>query len=467
MCKRKFITKRKRHLETRSNLRKLVKKGYNAWLADVLKNLRLKNNRLKPVSFKSHYKHWKLTRNGGLRYSETIRYLLKRKSIFTNISQFDDIDGHLYVPEIFSLTENYNESFIFLKRFLYILHNSPFENVVIDYNKCERIDIDASVCMDVILSEFIKYFNFCDQHSLHRKINKILPVNYDKPEIKKLLSSIGSFAIVKGVSISFPDIIPLKLLIGDKKTKDFPAKRELHVTQIVDYIVECLQRMGRELLPQAETNLYKVLGEIIANAEEHSNMQLRYAIGYFQEQIETESSLGVFNFVIFNFGDTIYEKFKSKNCPNQTVVRQMESLSEAYTKKNFFLGKEFEEETLWTLYSLQDGVTSLSDWNRGRGSISFIESFFNLKGGMIHDEKSQLTLLSGNTRIIFDGKYEVKSIVKEDKAQIRNYKAITFNKSGDINDKPDKKYVTFVENYFPGTMLSAKIHIRAASTNQL
>jgi hypothetical protein len=32
-----------------------------------------------------------------------------------------------------------------------------------------------------------------------------------------------------------------------------------------------------------------------------------------------------------------------------------------------------------------------------------------------------------------------------------------FNKSGSIEDKPDSKYVKYVDNYFPGTIISAQI----------
>ena len=34
---------------------------------------------------------------------------------------------------------------------------------------------------------------------------------------------------------------------------------------------------------------------------------------------------------------------------------------------------------------------------------------------------------------------------------------MTFNNSGNIEDKPDNKYVQCVDNYFPGTFISAQI----------
>ena len=34
---------------------------------------------------------------------------------------------------------------------------------------------------------------------------------------------------------------------------------------------------------------------------------------------------------------------------------------------------------------------------------------------------------------------------------------MTFNESGNIEEKPDKDYVKYSEEYFPGTIISAKI----------
>lgn len=157
-----------------------------------------------------------------------------------------------------------------------------------------------------------------------------------------------------------------------------------------------------------------------------------------------------------NFGKTIYEKFKDPTCPNTDIVDRMKELSNKYTKRRLWNSK-FEEETLWTLYALQEGVTSIAptvNRKRGNGSIRFIESFFNLKGNNINDDTfSRLNILSGNTNIEFDGKYSIQE--KNNDQNI--FKVMTFNNSGNIEDKPDQKFVRYVNEYFPGTIISAKI----------
>jgi len=133
----------------------------------------------------------------------------------------------------------------------------------------------------------------------------------------------------------------------------------------------------------------------------------------------------------------------------------MKELSDKYTKRNLFQIRTFEEETLWTLYALQEGVTSVAPEEyrkRGNGSIQFIESFFNMKTPG-KDKISRMTILSGNASITFDGTYKIV----EKKVNDDQYKFMTFNKSGNIEDSPDNNFVRFVDDYFPGTLISVEI----------
>lgn len=121
---------------------------------------------------------------------------------------------------------------------------------------------------------------------------------------------------------------------------------------------------------------------------------------------------------------------------------------------------------MWTLYALQEGVTSISTkrYKRGNGSIRFIDSFFNIKGSQSVDNISKMSILSGKTRIIFDGKYEITTKTN-DAGNV--FKVMTFNKSGNIEDKPDSNYVYSVDDYFPGTMISAKILLNEDDIKQI
>ncbi len=395
-------------------------------------------------------------------YSTTIKYLSSNKNAFGKNTNKNIEDGKFEVPEIFSLTEEHEKSYAFLKRLFNALYNQSVAKITLDYANCKHIDVDASVCMDILLREFIQYYKSCRSRGHHVKVLEIKPINYTAPHLRKILFSIGAYSSVKGISINFPDIIPYPLCIADNAHPKASAIREVDITNMVEYVLKSMRKMNRALTPEAEDNLFKVIGEVLINAEEHSTGRLRYSIGYFQDTHENGEHIGVFNLVILNFGQTIYEKFSDPACPNKEVVQQMKELSKTYTKRNLFSKAEFEEETLWSLYSLQEGVTSKADWRRGNGSVRFIESFFELKGDQEKDNLSHLLIVSGNTRITFDGTYRTKEIVKGKRK--KKFKMMTFNETGDIGDKPDKKFVTFADTYFPGTIISAKISIKEYNT---
>lgn len=216
-----------------------------------------------------------------------------------------------------------------------------------------------------------------------------------------------------------------------------------------------MNRFHKTLSKDAMMNLGYVVGETLIIAEEHSSTGFRYMIGYMEDKKSKKSEhSGVFNFVIMNFGQTIYEKFKmSDNTDvNQECLIQMKNLSDRFVKSLFM--KRFKEETLWTLYTLQQGVTCVPEKRRGNGTIQFIESFFKLKGNDDVDDISRMYILSGNTIIEFDGTYRL-SESKDENGVSRGI--ISFNKSGSLDERPDSKYVKYVDDYFPGTAIFVRL----------
>lgn len=397
-------------------------------------------------------------------YSQNIKFLAGISNLFANGYSFKKEDGRFMVPSCFSLLENYKESFQFLKRLFNALYQARVQKIILDYSQCTRIDVDASICMDLILAEFIHYRNICRKRGLRQLPHSIEGRGFNNNQVKRVLFSIGAYRNISGINLSFDDVLPLPVLINNLNAEKVWAQNEIDLTKIVEYIKACLKKMNRELTADSESEFYKVIGEVMSNAEEHSTMPARYAIGFFQEFHENNQHYGVFNFSIFNFGKTIYDTFKSPDCKNPKAVQQMEELSRGYTKKGWFRKADFEEETLWTLYAMQEGVTS-KEKKRGNGSIQYIENFFKLRGNEAEESEalSKMVVISGNSRILFDGTYGIKT--KENPGGKKPFKMITFNESGKIEDQPDKKYVTFAPHYFPGTIISARILIKDNNTN--
>jgi len=373
-----------------------------------------------------------------------------------------DNDGEFLVPKEFSIIDFPKESYKFIQEVTAALIFQKYQIVNIDYKNCIRADLGAQVLLDIILKDIITFFKTLRQiRSKYSQVKEINGTNFKDDGIKKLLFSVGSPAIHMDKTVHFKDIIPYKLCIHDRESHIDPIKiiekKDIDTTTLVEYVLDCLKRLNKKLTPEKLDDLCIVISEILINAEEHSSTKYRFSIGYFHEIQEDGKHYGVFRLAILNFGNTIYEKFKDPNCPNTHIVSKMKKLSDSYNKRNIFFQKQFEEETLWTLYSLQEGVTTVAPdkyRKRGNGSIQFIESFFNIKGEEeTTDEISRLAILSGNASIVFDGKYKIHEKITDGE----KFKYMTFNKSQNIEDKPDPKYVKFVDDYFPGTIISAKI----------
>jgi hypothetical protein len=283
-------------------------------------------------------------------------------------------------------------------------------------------------------------------------------VNINNIDVKKLLFSVGSPAIHTNKCLEFDDIIPYKLCSYNRRqciSITSSEQKDIDTTRLVDYVLDSLRAVNKSLSPEKIDDLCTVIGETLINAEEHSTTKCRFSIGYFHKINSAETQCGVLRLAIFNFGKSIYEKFKDPDCQNKYIVNKMKELSDKYTKRNLFQIRTFEEETLWTLYALQEGVTSVAPEEyrkRGNGSIQFIESFFNMKTPG-KDKISRMTILSGNASITFDGTYKIV----EKKVNDDQYKFMTFNKSGNIEDSPDNNFVRFVDDYFPGTLISVEI----------
>lgn len=396
-----------------------------------------------------------------------IKYLLHNENSQFSLDKITKVDSNhsndFLVPKHFSLVEKPKESYGFIQKVLKALIMQEQSSINIDYSVCVKAELGAQVLLDIILKDVISFYKKCSNHSkTSPSVSEINGKNLKNENVKKLLFSVGSPAIHANKSIKFDDIIPYKLCIHDREASGNPEsiseQKDIDTTNLVDYVISSLDRMGKILTPEKLDDLCVVISEILINAEEHSTTKYRFSIGYFHEKNDDGNHYGVLNLVIMNFGQTIYEKFKDPDCPNKHIVSNMIELSKDYTKRNLFYQREFEEETLWSLYALQEGVTSIAPEaykKRGNGSIQFIESFFNLKGDNGNqDNVSKMSILSGRTSISFDGKYKINQ--KQDSIGDK-FKYMTFNKSGDIKDKPDSKYVKFVDEYFPGTLISAKI----------
>lgn len=370
-------------------------------------------------------------------------------------------NGVIKMPRIFSLVDNPEESILTIRRIINALLFENNQEVFLDYAYCAKADVGAQALMDIILMEYNKFANRCSKISrpsdLHLFPSGFGGRNINDGNLKKMMFSVGSPSCLGIKTNEYPDIIPFKMcsrcMLTANDRNHLSELKDLDTTYAVDYVVDCLAKMNKKLTPKRLNDLSIVIGEILINAEEHSTLNHRFSVGYFQDTNENGRHYGLLKLVIMNFGASIYETFKhNPTCPVETK-KLMTALSETYTKRGLFKSKEFEEETLWTLYALQQGVTSVAGKRRGSGTIQFIRSFFNIKGSQEVDNISRMVLHSGRTQVIFDGTYGITEKVDGN----NKFNMMTFNHSGKIEDMPDKRYVRATDLYFPGTYIAANI----------
>lgn len=381
------------------------------------------------------------------------------------------IKGTYLVPEYFSIIDNAKQSYDFLSSIIAAFLFQTCAHLELDYRNCKKVDLVSQVFLDAILLDINKFINLCKKAKVYDKYIRLSSIggcNIENKDVIRMLYSIGSPAELTNRRYNFDFIIPYKLRRFNKEKLSANSaliQKEIDTTTLLNYVNSCLSRVGKSLKKEAALELGYVIGETLINAEEHSSLKYRYLIGYFEECMQNGKHFGLLNLVIMNFGQTIYEKFKNpidNTAINLECLDKMIALSEKFKSHSFFKKDKFTEESLWTLYSLQGGVSCIPRdvCHRGNGTIQFINSFFKLKGDEEVDNISRMYLLSGNTRIDFDGTYK---LVEHEGGYPGG--VISFNKSGKLTDAPDEKYVRNVPEYFPGTVIFAKLLINDDDLN--
>lgn len=370
-------------------------------------------------------------------------------------------NGRIKMPENFSVTENPKESYETLQKIISSLLLEKYSTLILDYNDCHNVELGTQVLQDIILKDYIEFRKWLDkkERELIPHFTKSFRAEHIYDEsVSKMLFSVGSPVNLNIRELSYADVEKSRLRIHDetsytklKRTRE--EETELEITQLCEYVVNSLSKVDRMLSDEDIESLYDVIGEALVNADDHSTTKYRFSIGYFEKKKIVDNEIGVFKLAILNLGRTIYQKFHDPDCPNQKHVERMKQLSAKYTQKKWFMPKGFEEETLWTLYALQEGVTSKKE-KRGSGTISIIESFFKIKGNEESDNISKMMIVSGSACIKFDGTYK---ILKKKDDNGNSMSVMTFNKSGSIEDKPDRSCVYSNDSFFPGTLLSVAL----------
>ena len=375
--------------------------------------------------------------------AESLNYFFN-KGFKKKISTSKKIE--LTAPRIFAMDENVDETLEFLKKVIYAVTRNTTKSLFIDYSKIEKISLSASLILDLILMDAQKYAyenRYGEKFEITGKLN-------DKSDISVLLKANGFIPHLGFDVKKDDDVVSLDFVRGKAEVED----NEDAASKILIYFKDCIKKHKYELTREAEVKFAKLLGEVIDNCTLHPGENGRwYALGFYHHK----GDRGICHIAIVSLGRTIYESFKKSELSDE----MRKGLSDKYKMHAKYFDDNWNEETLYTWLSLQNGVSRMRDSkveensNRGVGTVDMMESFQTIGKGM-GKYKPIFNIVSGNASINFDfDQYPIETMERSgDK-----HKIITFNKEKSLDFKPDNKNVYINKNYFPGTIFTMEFCI--------
>lgn len=347
------------------------------------------------------------------------------------------------IPTDFSLIDNPEESIATLKEINYIFSKSNINNIQMNYSNCNRLGLEASVLTDLIV---LNGLNFRKKINSPIRLSGTVPSSYTAGEIFWNSGLLKHLSLSKIEDPLVERLDPFTLTMNDSNYA---------TNETLTYFNNCLNRTGFSLNYDGISYFTKLIGEIIGNAKEHNGSNGEwYVSGHFTQATPGNYGKGSLSFI--SIGNTIYENLMN-NCKSEETKNKINNHLKLH-KGLFNLG--WTEESSVTVFGLQYKISSETDEqhrDRGTGTIKFIDSFSKL-GKTFNDEKPKMTIISGNTHILFDGTYNLKKVSNGK----NTLEIISFNKENDLGKKPDPNYVKVLKNGFPGVIISIEFYLDKA-----
>lgn len=391
-------------------------------------------------------------------FSEVLTFL-EQENFYSDDFKVGQKEVVIKLPKTFSLIENPDKVFQILKQLIECFVKK-IKNIEFDYSEVEELEIGAValkniICLNLDKQNFVLSGNFPGCKDLGE--NNLIKNKYKKA--LEILIYSGLFKILGFEPKMYVEMtgdsepLTLPLMGGGKnlpniKCKSIKLGKIEH--QITEYFNNALiQTVDKKLNEKGLRIFDKIIGEVIANCQEHSGKFNQYfCSGHF---VQIDRNIGNYQLTIFNFGQSIATGLKSSNNLPEEVNNKMQNLIKLHTKKKLFSSNNWDEETLLTLFSLQNKVSRVFDSKkqRGTGTIRMLKAFQDVGGCYIEGQDPKMTIISGQSQILVDN---------NEICQLKD-KKITFNLEKSLEVKPDENYVKKIKHYFPGTIISLNIFL--------
>jgi hypothetical protein len=378
------------------------------------------------------------------------------------------VDPDIQIPPEFTFTTKFENSFKVIREFVGAIANNLSGIVELDFSKCKVIETAPIFIMQVIRFEIAEQLskrirNLTTQ--IRQTEYKIIPSK--NKNVNRLLFLCGLINRIKYdecLAVNDDNTDELEPVYrtgyykGTKSQKHYlENKKGIITSEIVNYINNCLRKHETSLNIIGQTSLEGIISEILNNAEDHGVYNNWYVTANFSQETSnptsTDNVIGEMNLAIMNFGRSIYDGLMDTRVENQEnydeLLRAKSNLEQQFPKHGY------SDESLFTLYALQEGTSRLKykDFSRGTGTMKFINSF--LKLGDFEDQskgyKPSLSIFSGSTLIICDNNY--KPFIND------NVYLLTLNSEKDLHYPPKATNLVELKHSFPGTLLNVHLYI--------
>lgn len=355
-----------------------------------------------------------------------------------------------------------------LKDFSFI--DNPIETI----NMLREVARAESECSSVSI-------NFADTHTLDISPYMVLGLIQEsmlpvvsggkiKPRIREVIRSVNLDEFLGMARLGKIDpgmVYPFKLRLrrpaGKSKRDNLSTSSTSEEKVAADFTVTVNKWLGQlehplELNQLGRSNILTLLGEVLDNAKRHSDPATadgQWAISGFMEARlrEDRSPTFVCHLAIISTGATIFESLQRAPEVTRAGINRYADKH----RSRFMAGSPYAEEALWTVVSLQDGVSRIPTSDAGSpggfGMMTLVEMTNALNQSPHPDEKPRLTIISGSSCLMIRDQYRMFT------KSAGGHRVLAFNAANVLDQPPDDKYVFGLPHRFPGTIVALRFYL--------
>lgn len=329
-----------------------------------------------------------------------------------------------------------------------IIADSRGEQYYLDFLDARCLDVGAYLAFSLIYRNLVSSTNILGG-KMTGHVARVLQATKIAEELKIITPQVGNALI----QIDPIEIVNCKHTPSERRTSLASQHGEL-ADKFSRKVNGWLGRLGFELTEPGEASLMQMISEVLENAIIHGKPKTMdgeaWLTGFMDLRETSSGPRYACHIAVLNIGASIYESMQTCSPHIRAQIEDLVSIHRGY----FRLRRRWSQDSLWTLYALQDGVTRMSDPNEskgGRGMMDLLELFATLGGGNTISEEPSMTIISGHTCVHLKGQQPER---RDDGIRV-----LALNEGNDLHKPPESAYIQRLVRKFPGTILSMRFHL--------